>query len=321
MLLGSFVPVEAQTPAKLVSPPTDFEIGRQTFFDFGPPFDYLEILVVRPNANGSSIKRVLLTPPGDHCLTPAKVETSDATLNESVSALFGKTNPCSIPEKELHRELKRCKHCPVFSGVNVTMRVSCGAKSRLIRSDILDKDLFDPNAKTPEHTSWTMQLLSRLDAALGPGVMEKPAFSMPGDLAAQTPKLDPTIEKKLDSGMFDELFPGFNQKVSLLYREAQEIPPVPSIQLISSAPFNPLDLTLPQYPPLAKAARVQGIVSFSLILDGDANPTLPTFTEGNPLFRGAISDAVKRWKYPKEAAGQLILVVMDFNLNCPNPGK
>ena len=31
------------------------------------------------------------------------------------------------------------------------MCVSCGAKSRLIRSDILDKDLFDPNAKTPEY--------------------------------------------------------------------------------------------------------------------------------------------------------------------------
>lgn len=49
----------------------------------------------------------------------------------------------------------------------MTMEVSCAGQSRRIRIDILNRDMFDPQAGTPEHTSWTMALLGRLDRALG----------------------------------------------------------------------------------------------------------------------------------------------------------
>jgi hypothetical protein len=49
----------------------------------------------------------------------------------------------------------------------------------MIRSDILDRDMFDPIPNTPEHTARTMRLLQRLDDAIGPGVMEKPIFPIP----------------------------------------------------------------------------------------------------------------------------------------------
>jgi len=177
----SSISIASAQKSKISAPvPDHFEIGRDTFFDFGPPFDYFELLLVRSKNSGSAVQRIILTPAGDSCLVPAKVETSSVLLNESVSTLLGNANPCAIPEKELHRELKRCKHCMVFSGVDVTMRVPCGATTRLIRSDILDRDLFAATPDTPEHTSWTMQLLARLDQVLGPGVMEKPAFSRSG---------------------------------------------------------------------------------------------------------------------------------------------
>ena len=75
--------------------------------------------------------------------------------------------------------MKRCKKCLVFSGANIAMQVQCGSKTRVIRSDILDRDMFDPAANTPEHTSWTMKLLSQMDKAVGPGVMDRPIFSIP----------------------------------------------------------------------------------------------------------------------------------------------
>lgn len=37
-------------------------IGIYTFFDFGPPFDFYEIMIVRPAENGVSIERMTLTP-------------------------------------------------------------------------------------------------------------------------------------------------------------------------------------------------------------------------------------------------------------------
>src|SRR5271170_7779509 len=97
----------ARHPRTLVPMPSEFVIGRNTFFDFGPPFNYYEVLVVRPEANGSSVVRIMLTPAADECYTPAKIEVATATLDESVQAMLGSTNPCAIPEKELLRESKR----------------------------------------------------------------------------------------------------------------------------------------------------------------------------------------------------------------------
>jgi len=69
--------------------------------------------------------------------------------------------------KELHRELKRCKKCLTFSGVNVTMQVSCKGRDRQLRMDILDRDIFDSAPHTPANTSWTMTFLTELDTTLG----------------------------------------------------------------------------------------------------------------------------------------------------------
>jgi hypothetical protein len=45
-------------------------------------------------------------------------------------------------------------HCTRFggTGADVTMQVSCGGQSRRIRIDILNRDMSDPHAGTPEHT-------------------------------------------------------------------------------------------------------------------------------------------------------------------------
>jgi hypothetical protein len=84
---------------------------------------------------------------------PARLETASATLQQSLAELLGSKNPCAIPEKDLKREIKRCKKCSVFSGSKVTMQVTCGGAARLIRSDILDRDMFDAAAHTPENTA------------------------------------------------------------------------------------------------------------------------------------------------------------------------
>jgi hypothetical protein len=180
--------------------PNQFEIGRRTFFDFGPPFDFYEVFLVRPTENGTSIDRITLTPAGNACIQPAKAEIRSTSVSESVATLLGAANPCTISEKELRRELKRCKKCLVFSGAKVSMRVQCGTQTRIIRSDILDKDMFDTAANPPEHTSWTMRLLARLDQAAGPGVMERPIFAIPGETGPSPNNADSEILGEVGSG-------------------------------------------------------------------------------------------------------------------------
>ncbi len=54
--------------------PQQFVIGRNTFFDFGPPFHYIDVISVAPDENGTRISRMLITPPGDPCTQPAQIE-------------------------------------------------------------------------------------------------------------------------------------------------------------------------------------------------------------------------------------------------------
>lgn len=113
--------------------PDHFLIGRRTFFDIGPPFEFYEILSVRAAAHGGTlVERIQVTPPGDVCTQAATVEVATGSINESVADLLAGTNPCSIPEKDLRRELKRCKKCLVFSGADIVMQVKCGENRRYV---------------------------------------------------------------------------------------------------------------------------------------------------------------------------------------------
>jgi hypothetical protein len=63
--------------------PNQFEIGRRTFFDFGPACNYDELFIVRLAASGASIEGIIVAPPGNAGLTPEKVEIARASIDES----------------------------------------------------------------------------------------------------------------------------------------------------------------------------------------------------------------------------------------------
>ena len=272
----------AQSQTRKPPPPVpdQFSIGRRTFFDFGPPFEFYEILSVHSEGDHSSIERIILKPSGDACTQPASFEVAATSVNGSVADLLGKKNPCTIPEKDLRRELNRCKNCVQFSGADVTMQFHCGDQSRLIRMDILDRDLFDQAPKTPEHTSWTISLLSRLDQALGNTVMERPAFSI-AETPAQPPReLTPKFADDLSQGIFDSLFHKATHKPSELFREARMTHPRTNVELSGSSPFRPSVYELPKYPPLARIAHIAGQVNFTLRVTSDGKASNLKFLSG-----------------------------------------
>ena len=319
LLLLMCVPAFARKPAPPL--PTQFEIGRLTFFDFGPPFDYYEIIVVRPASNGSSIERLLLTPTAG-CFQPAKIEVGSGSLAETVSQLLGSNNPCSIPDKDLRRELKRCKHCSVYSGVKVAMRVKCGGEDRVIRADILDRDIFDSAPNTPKNTSWTMQLLEKLDKSLGPGVMEKPMFQVPTDNDTTEPKTPQLVSlREVEAGDYDLLFQGDPDKPSDLYKSSLVSPVQASVRVVSSTPVSPSKFVSPVYPPIAKLAHVEGQVEIQIKVGSDGRVTSVDWKSGSPLLRKATEQAVNDWGFPIEAANQQIDAVLEFNTNCPKETK
>lgn len=295
--------------------PERLVIGRDSFFDFGPPFHYVELLLVSPAGNGTSIERVILTA-GYKCTLPPKIEIAKATMKQSVAELFGRTNPCIIPEKDLNRELKRRKHYLVFSGANISMQVQCGGQTRIIRSDILDRDMFDPHAGTPEHTSWTMGILAQLDHALGPGVMDKPMIALPGDSGGTAPPVDSATFQEIGAGEYDALFPGTTDKPSQIYLSTQKTIPAPTVRFVNSSPFQPILAPLPEYPLIARAASAEGTFTFAVDVQPDGRTTNFAVEQGASLFRAAMENASHESVFPKQAAGQRVVATVEFALNC-----
>lgn len=317
-IVGAPAPNQKHTPVPPM--PDHFVIARDTFWDFGPPFHYMELIFVRQTENGSSIERILLTPEGHECIQPAKVDVGFASINKSPVALLGGTNPCTIPEKELTRELKRRKHGLVFSGVNVVLQVQCGDHTRQIKSDILDRDIYAAAPNTPAHTSWTMKLLEQIDQAIGDRVVDKPAFPISEQARdVQQPEPDSPTLRGVSEGKFDALFPGTGIKASEVYRSSQILPTAPSVRLIGALDVQPEVFSLPVYPAIARTTRTEGEVTFDFDIDQNGIPTNIGNDRGPAMLKSEVVSAIKSWKFPKDSAGRQIRVTFEFILTCkPN---
>ena len=98
---------------------------------------------------------ISLTPPADTCYPRAEIAIAHVSLNEPLSSVLQGTNPCTVPEKALKSELKRRNKGLVFSGMNVSIQVECTGGVRVMRADILDRDIFDADPNTPQYTAWS----------------------------------------------------------------------------------------------------------------------------------------------------------------------
>ncbi len=72
----------------------------------------------------------------------------------------------------------------------------------------------------------------------------------------------------------------------------------------------------PQYPPLAKQARVQGTVRFQAIIGKDGTIQNLQLISGHPLLVPSATDAVKQWLYrPTLLNGEPVEVVTQIDVN------
>lgn len=314
IVLAAGIEVEARAPLPL---PAEFLVGRHTFFDFGPPTDFYELFYVHSTANGSAIEKITLIPAADVCLRPATVEFASASVPDTIATILGSRNPCEISERRLRKERSRKKSGLVFSGADISMEVDCAGKARIIRADILDRDMFDSATRTPENT-WTMQLLSRLDSAVGTTPMDKPLFPVSYENGSRQ-MLPDTVRQRLVSGGYDQLFDGAPDKPSGLYKASQVTPPKAEVRLLTVVPAEPQNVVFPTYPPIAKLARIEGIVVITGQITSSGAVTHLAVESGHPMLREAAKQAVGRWHFSGDSASQQVNATFEFKLQCASP--
>ena len=52
------------------------------------------------------------------------------------------------------------------------------------------------------------------------------------------------------------------------------------------------------------------------MVGSDGTPGDPTFTTEKTILEPTVRDALKDWRFPEEAAGKTVSVVLDFKTNC-----
>jgi len=319
LIIGTCVAQEHRTPDKF---PTEVVIGRDSFIDIGPPFNYYDLTFLISGGGDTDVERVSLTPPADACYPRAEIKVARLVLHETLSSLLKTTNPCNIPEKTLRAELKRReKGSPVFSGMNVSIQVQCSGGTRVILADILDRDIFGDQTKTPQYTSWSRTLLDELDKATGDHPWDKPVFPIPGADSGGLPISQSAALRGIADGKFDGIFGNSPDRLSALYRLAQNVPRQPFIELTKSDPVRPETYVDPVYPPIARAARVHGTVDFHFVVGGNGTANNITIDGGPRMLWQATSDAIANWKFSADDSGKVVRAAVRFGLNCASDSK
>ncbi len=91
---------------------------------------------------------------------------------------------------------------------------------------------------------------------------------------------------------------------------------VQAAKLIESVP--------PDYPPLARQARIQGVVRFVIVLATGGEVMSVQLIGGHPLLAPAAMEAIRRWRYsPTLLNGQPVEVVTvaDVTFTLPPAGS
>lgn len=194
------------------------------------------------------------------------------------------------------------------------MQMACGTSNRTIRMDILDRDIFGKSPNTPTQTSWTMAVMNTLDKALGAGAMDKPLFNLSD--RPQLPAPDTKILQGLESGKFDYVFK-LDKPLSELAREAEQPPILATVILTEAHPAVPIQAELPKYPPIARAAHLEGKVSVEFDVLPNGRTKHVSFPESRvKLLQSTTTNAIEKWIFPTTSEGHKEQATLFFNLNC-----
>ena len=101
-------------------------------------------------------------------------------------------------------------------------------------------------------------------------------------------------------------------------------PAVPGVQRIrvggNVQARNLIREVTPEYPPLAKQARIQGTVVLGVLIDADGKVVDIRVMSGHPLLVQSATDAVKQWEYrPTLLNGTPVEVVTTVEVNFSLP--
>lgn len=335
LLEGAFLQCEGKQP-RATNQLQHLYIVSQVFSDASPHwFDY--ILDIKPYGGDVVVRYIRIAPENPYCdgfVTVKAIETRLA--NTSVSKLAGRFGLCSIREADVDQAIADAAPkglASIFDTARFGIVAQCGKSERVFHLPYPETvEMTTLKAKTP-----AVAALYDMEWKLHRRVFGKRrifhGIAPTEDLELQ--RLGASLLPELRTGLYDrgmadrkdaERCPDtFSCNLGLTadllegYWGPDRKPHEPTTTLLNSQKYLLTKYIPPEYPPLAKMARIEGKVEIQIRVDSATGAVKQAqAVSGHKLLQKAAEQAVAGWKFQPSDAGfaQPISAVLDFSLGC-----
>ena len=247
------------------------------------------VLEVRPDGGDLLVRYIRVIPSSTYCGEATKIVATATRLpNTSLPTISGGVNLCAMDLPSLDRTIRAFRQTQgmrVFAGDRYAIVMKCGMDTRVIR---LPGDWAGDMARLKEaaenRTLWTLEKTVGT-WAFGPF----PSIDVvPPEMTALLQPAGEAILAELKSGRFDAGFTprSFKDAVAAL-RATSDVPEF-SVKLANADYFRFNRYVPPQYPPLAKQARISGTVNWSSLRIRTPEKRKGHGDPGSPLLPGRL---------------------------------
>jgi len=314
-----------------VSGPSEFYAVSVAFSDNGPSF-YYYVLDVQPDGSDSLIHYARIAPTNIYC-PGLMVQAAEARVrNTSPAQLAKSNNPCRVKPADLQTAIKQpAQIVSVFETVSSAVVAKCGSSSTTLEFPIPE----EVNLKLLKRTHPEMARLWDLTEQITNRVFgSRDLFhnrTEEDDMALQRAgeKLVPELKSgRYDAGLaaafkgnvgtrhspsFRSLLEGYRGPVSAAEANRTYVP-----VLLNPSAYRFSHFVDPKYPPLAKAARIQGKVVLELNVEpADGKVRSASAISGHPLLTPSALEASRQWQFePNSVTSNTVNVTIEFALRC-----
>ena len=166
-----------------------------------------------------------------------------------------------------------------------------------------------------ENSSDTRILLLTGRILAGVGLRPQPGQKLPNGVLNldEHPALVPVVE--MGNRLLSRT-PTYSMSTGFAGQVIMNGPPAasPAAADLTPAPA-PVSKVDPVYPPLARQARISGIVKLSVIIGPDGHVSKIEVISGHPLLIQSTLEAVKQWVFPGTSSAEPMLLVVPFQLD------
>lgn len=312
--------------------PTEFFVVSEVTSD-AAPFWYHYVLHVTALGRDTLVRYIRIAPMDSICADSIVVKAATVKLPDVQPAgLVSAYHICAADPATLSRKLKRRTHpAAIDDSVRFGIVASCGSKEVVIHLPYPEQaKLEDLRKKSPQLARWWDLQESVKQRAFGSGEVFYHVSAEQEDrlLHDGESAIAALRSGRFDKGLLNNCKSGSGccKPPSFAYELAGYVGPVGSQgqvpKLSQAARYRFKHYVDPKYPPLARQARVQGIVKLDLSIDPSTGRVLDVnIVLGHPLFRESVMSAARQWQFEPDDFGnsQSVPAELVFQFRCPAP--